>query len=71
MAVLLRCAGWNLFRALAAMKKRGLRAFAGISAAFASVQPLADRIRRRFEAPRRFGQHNTALCPQPSPLAAA
>jgi hypothetical protein len=28
MAVLLRCAGWNLFRALAALKKRGKRAAA-------------------------------------------
>jgi len=27
MAVLLRCAGWNIFRALAALKKRGLAAF--------------------------------------------
>lgn len=27
MAVLLRCAGWNLFRALKALKKRGLRDF--------------------------------------------
>jgi len=34
MAVLFRCAGWNLFRALAALKKRGIRDFGAIAAAF-------------------------------------
>jgi hypothetical protein len=34
MAVLLRCAGWNLFRALAGLKKRGIRDFAAAAAAF-------------------------------------
>jgi hypothetical protein len=32
MAVLLRCAGWNLFRALAAIKMRGIRHWAAFSA---------------------------------------
>jgi hypothetical protein len=32
MAVLFRCAGWNLFRALAALKKRGIRGFAALGA---------------------------------------
>lgn len=34
MAVLLRCAGWNLFRALAALKKRGWAAFGACCAMF-------------------------------------
>jgi hypothetical protein len=34
MAVLLRCAGWNLFRALTALKKRGLRDFTSYFAVF-------------------------------------
>jgi len=34
LAVLLRCAGWNLFRALAAFKKRGIRDFVAQAAAF-------------------------------------
>ena len=33
MAVLLRCAGWNVLRALSALKKRGIRGFAGAFAA--------------------------------------
>jgi hypothetical protein len=33
MAVLLRCAGWNLLRALSALKRRGIRDFAGAFAA--------------------------------------
>lgn len=34
LAVMLRCAGWNLFRALAAFKKRGIRDFAAQAGAF-------------------------------------
>jgi len=34
MAVLLRCAGWNMFRALAALRKRGIRDFVAAAAAF-------------------------------------
>ena len=52
MAVLFRCAGWNIFRALAALKKRGIRDLATAAAAFrrivfgfhgrqASAKPLA------------------------------
>jgi len=36
LAVLLRCAGWNLLRALSAFKKRGIRDFVGRSAALLS-----------------------------------
>ncbi len=57
MAVMLRCAGWNVFRALAAFKKRGIRDFAAFAAAFcriltdlgrrqAPVKPLEGRPRR-------------------------
>ena len=57
MAVILRCAGWNLFRALAAFKKRGIRDFAAFAAAFcrifrglrrrqAPVRPLEGYLRR-------------------------
>jgi len=37
MAILLRCAGWNVFRALAAFKKRGIRAFVAFAAAICRV----------------------------------
>jgi IS5 family transposase len=37
LAVLFRCAGWNLFRALSALKKRGIRDFGAISAAFRRI----------------------------------
>jgi hypothetical protein len=33
MAVMLRCAGWNVLRALTALKKRGIRDFAALTAA--------------------------------------
>jgi len=57
MAVILRCAGWNLFRALAAFKKRGIRDFAALAAALrhilsaygrrkAPARPLDSRLRR-------------------------
>ena len=36
LAVMLRCAGWNLFRALSAFKKRGLKEFVPKWAAFSS-----------------------------------
>lgn len=34
LAVMLRCAGWNIFRALTALKKRGIRDFAAFAEAF-------------------------------------
>ena len=36
-AVLFRCAGWNLFRALAALKKRGIRDFQAAAASFGRI----------------------------------
>jgi len=40
LAVMLRCAGWNLFRALSAFKKRGFRDLMGHWAAFSSHRRL-------------------------------
>ena len=47
MAVLFRCAGWNIFRALAALRKRGIRDFAAATAAF---RRIALGFRRRQTA---------------------
>ena len=47
MAVLLRCAGWNLFRALTVLKKRGAGAFAAVGAAFSTQIGLLTRLSRR------------------------
>ena len=44
MAVLLRCAGWNVFRALAALKERGIRDLAAFTAAF---RRIVGTLRRR------------------------
>ena len=43
MAVLLRCAGWNVFRALAALKKRGIRDLAAFAA---TLGPIARALGR-------------------------
>ena len=50
MAVLLRCAGWNLFRALAALKKRGIRDFVAAAAAFRLTFSLLRPFNRRLPA---------------------
>lgn len=71
MAVLLRCAGWNLFRALAAMKQRGMVGFAAFFAAWALIRTLARRLRRWIEAPDAFGPHQTASGQKSPTLAAA
>jgi len=57
MAVLFRCAGWNLFRALAALKKRGIRDF---KAAAASLRRIVLDFRGRQTAARPL-----AIGPQP------
>ena len=44
MAVLLRCAGWNVFRALAAWKQRGIRDLVAFAAAF---RPIVRALCRR------------------------
>ena len=44
MAVLFRCAGWNLFRTLAALKKRGIRDFQAAEAMICRIVPgFGDR----------------------------
>ena len=71
MAVLLRCAGWNLFRALAAMKQRGI---AGIGAFFAALAPLRSLLRRHrrpIGAPDAFDMTPTTFRPNLSMHAAA
>jgi len=70
MAVLLRCAGWNLFRALAAMKRRGIAGCGVFFGGLASIQTLASRLRRPIEAFGAFRPHQTASGSQ-SPLLAA
>lgn len=58
MAITLRCAGWNFSRALATLKKRGIRDFAALAAAFQRILAVAgphSRLARRTESPaRRF-----------------
>ena len=71
MAVLLRCAGWNLFRALAAMKKRRIRGFAAFFAAVSPLGPLARRFRRRIEVSMPPFEHVGLLQPQIPILIAA
>jgi hypothetical protein len=71
MAVLLRCAGWNLFRALAAMKRRGIGGFAAFFGDWASLRSLARRLKRRIEASDRFRPQPTAPGRQKPILAAA
>jgi len=43
MAILFRCAGWNIFRALSALKRRGIRDFAALLAA---LRRMARHLRR-------------------------
>jgi len=71
MAVLLRCAGWNLFRALAALKERGIRDFAAVFAASALIRTLLRRILSRSASFRGFDRRNIARCPETTLLAAA
>jgi hypothetical protein len=55
MAVLLRCAGWNLFRTLAAMKQRGLARFSAHCAVSSLARTLqCPPIRRSPAVPQRF-----------------
>lgn len=71
MAVLLRCAGWNLFRALAALKRRGIGGAAAFFGAGALIQTLARRLKRRTEAFHRFAPQKTAPGRQTTVLTAA
>lgn len=71
MAVLLRCAGWNLFRALAAMKQRGIAVFGAVFAALTPLRPLVRRIMSLSDRFRRLDRRNIAHEPETSVLAAA
>lgn len=71
MAVLLRCAGWNLFRALAAMKRRRMAGFGAFFGAWAPIGALARWLRRWINAPDGFRPHQTAPGRQSLLLAAA
>ena len=57
MAVMFRCGGWNIFRALSALKKRGIRDFAVVLAAFWRIV----RYFRRWQEP--FGARSAAQRP--------
>jgi IS5 family transposase len=69
MAVLLRCAGWNLFRALAALKHRGIRDLAAVFAASALIRAFVCRIIRLPEPSMRLDRRNSVLWPEMSVLA--
>ncbi len=71
MAVLLRCAGWNLFRALAAMKRRGMEGFGAFFDVWTSIRAFARRFGHRINASDGFGSHQTAFGRQSLMLAAA
>jgi hypothetical protein len=71
MAVLLRCAGWNLFRALAALKQRGIKDWAAVFAALTPLRPLVRRIMSLSDRFRRLDRRNIAREPETSVLAAA
>jgi hypothetical protein len=71
MAVLLRCAGWNLFRALVAMKRRGIAGFGAFFGDWALIRALAGRFGRRINASDGFGPHQTSPGQQSLLLAAA
>ena len=71
MAVLLRCAGWNLFRALAALKQRGIRDLAAVFAALVRIRALVCRILRLPKPSMRLNRRNITLWPETSVLAAA
>jgi len=70
MAVLLRCAGWNLFRALTAMKRRGIAGFGAFFGDWALIRTLAGPFGRRINASDGFGPHQTSPG-RKSPLLAA
>lgn len=70
MAVMLRCAGWNLLRALAAMKRRGIGGFAAFCNALAPLESLRRRLNQCIEVPQRFGPLKIAP-EQPTPMLAA
>jgi hypothetical protein len=71
MAVLLRCAGWNLFRALAAMKRRGIKDWATVFAASARIWTRVCRVMGRPDPLRRLDRRNSARERETSGIAVA
>jgi len=71
MAVLLRCAGWNLFRALAAMKQRGIKDWAAVFAASALIRTLIRQIISRSAPGKCLDWRNIARRPKTSVFVAA
>ena len=71
MAVLLRCVGWNMMRALAALKKRGIRdlvaAAAALGSSFSLRRPL-DGLAKALE--RHMRSFLAGFLPPPNPKAA-
>jgi hypothetical protein len=66
LAVLLRCAGWNVFRALAAFKKRGIRDFVAFAAT--SCRILRALTRRQAAATRPHARPRPFPRPLPRPV---
>ena len=71
MAVLLRCAGWNLLRALAALKQRGIGEIAALGDALAPLESFLRRLKRWIQVSQRFGSRTIAPEQQTLMLAAA
>ena len=60
MAVLLRCAGWNLLRALAALQQRGIGGIAALGNALAPLVSFLRRRKRWIQVWQRFGSRKIA-----------
>lgn len=71
MAILLRCAGWNLFRALAALKQRGIKDWASVFAASAIIRAPVCRITSLTDPSRNLDRRHIALWSETGVLAAA
>lgn len=69
MAVLLRCAGWNLFRALAAMKQRGIAGFGAFFAAWASRRNKLNDLTEKSLMHSGLGAENRSDCSRATPWA--
>lgn len=71
MAVLLRCAGWNMMRALSVLKQRGIRDLAAFFAGFARIKLHVRRIQRQYEVFAILNRYNSFHGLKMSKLAAA
>ncbi len=68
MAVLLRCAGWNMLRALAGLDKRGIRDFAVAASAFhPTFSPLRPFKRLVPALDKPLGSLLAKFSPMPTP----